>query len=439
MDDQGFDRREFSERRRRWRRRGRRRHRRGHSNRKARRRNSPPRPRGPLPGYSFLNLEEAAFVEALVDHMVPADELTPKGTDIGLNIYIDRALAGAWGKGDRLYMQGPWKPRRAEPGLSAAAHARAALSRRHRGDQRALPQDLTASRSTHSTRGSARRCWSACPPRKITFEDGPPVRVFWTTVYQTVMEGMFSDPIYGGNRDKAGWKLIGFPGRDRRASRQHREVSRTSHSPPTILRHRGHELRGGDMVTKLKEVDVVVVGLGWTGGILSKELAEAGLKVVALERGDMRTTDKDFAVPDIRDELRYVVRHELMMNTARDTLTIRNNPIAGGAADAAARLVPAGRRRRRLGRALERPHLALDRHGIQGALHVRGALRQELHPRRHDDPGLGHHLRRARALLRQVRVHGGDLRQGRATSRVRSRPAAIRSRRRARANMRCRR
>src|SRR5262249_45814565 len=60
-------------------------------------------------GYAFLNLDEAAFVEALVDHMVPADDLSPKGTDIGINIYIDRALAGAWGKGDRLYMQGPWK------------------------------------------------------------------------------------------------------------------------------------------------------------------------------------------------------------------------------------------------------------------------------------------------------------------------------------------
>ena len=80
------------------------------------------------------------------------------------------------------------------------------------------------------------------------------------------------------------------------------------------------------MVTKLKEVDVVVVGLGWTGGIMAKELAEAGLKVVAIERGEPRTTDKDYAVPYIRDELRYVVRHELMMNTARDTLTVRNNP-----------------------------------------------------------------------------------------------------------------
>ena len=80
------------------------------------------------------------------------------------------------------------------------------------------------------------------------------------------------------------------------------------------------------MTTKLKEVDVVIVGLGWTGGILAKELTEAGLKVVALERGSMRTSENDYALPNIRDELRYVVRHDLMQNTARDTITVRNNP-----------------------------------------------------------------------------------------------------------------
>ena len=80
------------------------------------------------------------------------------------------------------------------------------------------------------------------------------------------------------------------------------------------------------MATVLKEVDAVIVGLGWTGGILAKELSEAGLKVVALERGAMREPAKDYALPNIRDELRYVQRHDLMMNTARDTLTIRNNP-----------------------------------------------------------------------------------------------------------------
>ncbi len=55
------------------------------------------------------------------------------------------------------------------------------------------------------------------------------------------------------------------------------------------------------MATKLKEVDVVVVGLGWTGGILSKELTEAGLKVVALERGGMRNTANDYSLPGVRD------------------------------------------------------------------------------------------------------------------------------------------
>jgi len=80
------------------------------------------------------------------------------------------------------------------------------------------------------------------------------------------------------------------------------------------------------MATKLKEVDAVIVGLGWTGGILAKELTEAGLKVVALERGAIRSPEKDFAVPIVRDELRFVVRHDLMQNTTRDTLTIRNNP-----------------------------------------------------------------------------------------------------------------
>jgi gluconate 2-dehydrogenase alpha chain len=80
------------------------------------------------------------------------------------------------------------------------------------------------------------------------------------------------------------------------------------------------------VATKLKEVDVVVVGLGWTGGILSKELTEAGLKVVALERGAANSTAADYAVPNIRDELRYVIRHELMQNAAKDTLTARNTP-----------------------------------------------------------------------------------------------------------------
>jgi gluconate 2-dehydrogenase gamma chain len=162
-------------------------------------------------GYAFLNLDEAAFVEALVDHMVPADEVSPKGTDLGINVYIDRALAGAWGKGDRLYMQGPWKLGAPSQGyqlpLTPAQLYRAGIASTNAHCHKTYGN--TFDRITEAQRQEVLIGLSAS---KITFDSGLPVRVFWTTLYQTVVEGMYSDPIYGGNRNKAGWAIIGFPG-----------------------------------------------------------------------------------------------------------------------------------------------------------------------------------------------------------------------------------
>ena len=79
------------------------------------------------------------------------------------------------------------------------------------------------------------------------------------------------------------------------------------------------------MATQLKTADIVIVGLGWTGGILARELAETGLSIVVLERGGPRDTNPDFMYPTIHDELRYAQRHELMQNVSRETLTFRNN------------------------------------------------------------------------------------------------------------------
>jgi len=164
-----------------------------------------------VPGYAFLNSEEAAFIETLVDHMVPADELTPKGTDIGINIFIDRALAGAWGKGDRLYMQGPWKTGVPSQGyqlpLTPAQLYRAGIEATNAYCVKTYSKPFD--RLSEAQREEVLVGLSTA---KITFASGLPVRAFWTALYQSVMEGMFSDPIYGGNRNKAGWKLIGFPG-----------------------------------------------------------------------------------------------------------------------------------------------------------------------------------------------------------------------------------
>ncbi|NKC29474.1 GMC family oxidoreductase [Falsiroseomonas selenitidurans] len=78
------------------------------------------------------------------------------------------------------------------------------------------------------------------------------------------------------------------------------------------------------MARRLPEVDVVLVGMGWTGALLAKELTDAGLRVVGLERGVPRQTVPDFQTPTMHDELRYAVRHGLMLDPATETLTFRN-------------------------------------------------------------------------------------------------------------------
>jgi gluconate 2-dehydrogenase alpha chain len=76
---------------------------------------------------------------------------------------------------------------------------------------------------------------------------------------------------------------------------------------------------------KMQEVDVVLVGGGWTGGILGKEFSEAGMKVVCLERGGPQNAADDFTVPRMRDELALAQRSAMMVNTVDNTETIRND------------------------------------------------------------------------------------------------------------------
>ncbi|AIP34376.1 gluconate 2-dehydrogenase flavoprotein [Paraburkholderia xenovorans LB400] len=64
--------------------------------------------------------------------------------------------------------------------------------------------------------------------------------------------------------------------------------------------------------------------MGWAGGIMARDLAAAGLRVVGLERGAPRSTAEDFALPRIRDELQYAIRMGLMQDVKRETLTFRN-------------------------------------------------------------------------------------------------------------------
>ena len=80
------------------------------------------------------------------------------------------------------------------------------------------------------------------------------------------------------------------------------------------------------MTTRLKEVDAVMVGMGWTGSIMARELTKAGLQVVGLERGPDIKPSEDFAMPGIRDELRYVQRLDQIQDPAMETLSFRHRP-----------------------------------------------------------------------------------------------------------------
>ncbi len=76
------------------------------------------------------------------------------------------------------------------------------------------------------------------------------------------------------------------------------------------------------MARTLPKTDVVVVGVGWTGGIIAAELTRSGLNVVGLERGKERKTEDYFMV---HDELRYALRYELMQDLSKETITFRSN------------------------------------------------------------------------------------------------------------------
>jgi gluconate 2-dehydrogenase gamma chain len=171
-------------------------------------------PAAPQVAYLLFSPHEAAFVEAAVDVFIPKDDVGPGGVESGCVVFIDRQLAGAWGKGERLYLQGPFSAEgKTEQGyqlpLNPAELVRIGIAdvngwcRANRGG-RTFDQLSTAERDALL--------------KDLIAGDGkielPQVsgRAFTGTLLNAAMEGYFADPVYGGNRDKGTWKMIGFPG-----------------------------------------------------------------------------------------------------------------------------------------------------------------------------------------------------------------------------------
>jgi gluconate 2-dehydrogenase gamma chain len=158
----------------------------------------------------LLNETEHAFVVAAVDTIIPADELSPSGSDCGCATYIDRQLASAWGGGAKMYRAGPYIKGKPEQGyqlpLTPAEFFTAGIAAANTWSRKTYGHDFD--RLPPDKRIEALK---AMEEGKAQFENFNS-RAFFARVLAMTMEGFFGDPIYGGNRNKASWKMLGFPG-----------------------------------------------------------------------------------------------------------------------------------------------------------------------------------------------------------------------------------
>jgi gluconate 2-dehydrogenase gamma chain len=160
--------------------------------------------------YVYLQEPEIRFLEAAVEHLIPTDDLGPGARDAGVVVYIDRQLAGSWGVHGRQYRGGPWLPGTPQQGYQSRFTPQEVY--------RVAIREIDAHCRTAFNRPFAQMAQDAQLRLLEQLEkDEIPLpsmssKFFFDMLWRNTEEGFFSDPIYGGNRDKVGWKLLGIPG-----------------------------------------------------------------------------------------------------------------------------------------------------------------------------------------------------------------------------------
>ena len=161
--------------------------------------------------YTYLSEPEAAFVEAAVDRLIPTDELGPGGREAGVAFYIDQQLSGQFGYAAKMYRQGPWNAEAApefgyQLPLTPREVYRLGIAATNAYCTKTYGKTFDKLSAAHQD-----DVLTALDGAKVAF-DSVPAKAFFEMLYGNSVEGFFADPLYGGNRNKAGWKLIGFPG-----------------------------------------------------------------------------------------------------------------------------------------------------------------------------------------------------------------------------------
>lgn len=140
----------------------------------------------------FFTESEAAIVAAAASRIFPSDDAGPGAKEAGVVIFIDRQLAGPWGRDARRYTHEPF-----DEGLAPEFG--------YQG--KASPRDVYRA-GLKELAGFDSLAPAQQDEKLKQIEDS----VFFQLLRRNTIEGMFCDPIHGGNADLVGWQLIGFPG-----------------------------------------------------------------------------------------------------------------------------------------------------------------------------------------------------------------------------------
>ena len=177
---------------------------------------APTRPQGlnqTSNAYTFFTTPEAQFVEAAVARLIPADDLGPGALEAGVSYFIDQQLQGKFGLAAKWYMQGPWAEGTEQQGYQLRYTPQELY-------QLCIPAIDMHSENKHGEVFSALSpaqqddILKALEAGQLKVDPLPVyfLATFWQILYDNTVQGFFADPAYGGNNNKAGWRLVGFPG-----------------------------------------------------------------------------------------------------------------------------------------------------------------------------------------------------------------------------------
>lgn len=158
----------------------------------------------------FLTDKEFAQITAIFDRLIPADDISVGASEAGCVVFIDHQLSGDYGKGTWRYRAGPQQQGTASQG-DQSLDGPADLYRKGLAELDAYCRQHLDSPFEALGAQQQDALLERMEQGQVKLTSTPSDLLF-KQLLANVQEGYFADPLYGGNKDMAGWKMIGFPG-----------------------------------------------------------------------------------------------------------------------------------------------------------------------------------------------------------------------------------